>query len=298
MEVLHLDSGREMRGGQWQVLYLLGGLRDAGCQSALLAPAGAPLFERARQSGFTVEPLTAPRLVRWARRFDLIHAHDAHSHTLAALAARRPLIVSRRVAFPIRRGVLSAWKYRRPDLFLAVSEFVASRLRDRGVPDGRVRIIYDAVPMVPMWPGTRDGVLAVATGDPRKGSALAELAAGEAGVPLKFSSNLAEDLEKTAIFVYLSHEEGLGSAILLAMMAGAAVVASRVGGIPELIREEATGLLVDNEVSSVAAAIRRLHGNPALRSEMACRARRIVEQRFTIARMTEATLGAYREVLG
>src|SRR5271165_3450859 len=106
MRILHLDSGREMRGGQWQVLYLLEGL-DAEC--TLLAREGAPLFCAARERGWRVEPLGAVRVAALSRHHDLIHAHDARSHTLAALVPGARLIVSRRVAFPIQ----SRWKYAR-----------------------------------------------------------------------------------------------------------------------------------------------------------------------------------------
>ena len=50
MRILHLDSGREMRGGQWQVLRLLEGLRAAGHDVTLLARAGAPLAEAVQQA--------------------------------------------------------------------------------------------------------------------------------------------------------------------------------------------------------------------------------------------------------
>ena len=46
MRVLHLDAGREMRGGQWQVLRLMEGLATAGVESTLLARPGAPLYPR------------------------------------------------------------------------------------------------------------------------------------------------------------------------------------------------------------------------------------------------------------
>ncbi len=43
MRVVHIDCGREMRGGQWQALRLLRGLRDRGCESILMAKPKAPL---------------------------------------------------------------------------------------------------------------------------------------------------------------------------------------------------------------------------------------------------------------
>ena len=106
MRILHLDAGREMRGGQWQVLRLLEGLAQAGVESVLLARQDAPLFEAAR-SHCSVEPLSLLRVWRAARVCDAIHAHDAASHTIGALQMGLPLLVSRRVAFPPQ----TRWKF-------------------------------------------------------------------------------------------------------------------------------------------------------------------------------------------
>ncbi len=108
MRTLHIDTGREMRGGQWQVLYLIGQMRDA----MLLSPRDSPLFRAARERGLDVQPLSFATLMRLARRVDLIHAHDARAHTLAALAGGTPLVVSRRVGFPVRRSMRFAMEIR------------------------------------------------------------------------------------------------------------------------------------------------------------------------------------------
>jgi len=55
--ILHLDSGREMRGGQWQALRLIEGLRRQGADCTLLAPRGAPLFLKAREMALEQERL-------------------------------------------------------------------------------------------------------------------------------------------------------------------------------------------------------------------------------------------------
>ena len=127
MKILHLDSGREMRGGQWQVLRLHQALIESGHQSWLLARAGGPLLAIAAQRGLPCEPLTPLGVLNWSGNFDLVHAHDARTHTLGALFARVPLVVSRRVAFPIR----SRWKYRHAARYAAVSQFVKRVLMHR-----------------------------------------------------------------------------------------------------------------------------------------------------------------------
>ena len=87
--------------------------------------------------------------------------------------------------------------------------------------------------------------------------------------------------------------EGLGSAVLLAMAAGVPVIASNVGGIPEIVEHERTGLLTENSSDAIAAAIRRLQEDRLLAQSLAAEARRRVEQRFSVDRMVTDTLAVY-----
>ncbi len=291
MRILHLDAGREMRGGQWQVYRLLEGLARQGVGGTLLARPGSPLFEKSRAAGLPVESLRFGNLLRLAARHDLVHAHDARSHTLGLLAGK-PLVVSRRVAFPVR----SRWKYARADHFVAVSEFVQSVLRTGGVPLEKISVVYDGVPL--LEPARGEGVLAPANAaDPQKGAGLAQEAARLAAVPLRLSCKLESDLPGAAIFLYLSYSEGLGSAVLLAMSAGLAVVASAVGGLSEVIRHRENGLLVENSAASVASALRELAGNPETVRRFGHAARQTIAQRFTVDLMLRHTMEVYRRVL-
>jgi glycosyltransferase involved in cell wall biosynthesis len=290
MRILHLDSGRELRGGQWQALRLHGGLIAAGHESLLLAREGSPLLDAARERNLPCEVLRPLRVPMQSRRFDIVHAHDARSHTLGALFARVPLVVSRRVAFPVRDSAASRWKYGRADLFIAVSRFVAQQLRRAGVDEARIAVVYDGVP-VPSEPARGEAILVPSTNDPQKGMDLAEKAAARAGATMQRSTNLEADLPHARALVYLSRSEGLGSGILLAMAHGCTVIASEVGGIPELIEDGVNGILVPNDVEAIAGAFRRING------ELGRAARQTVAARFTEERMVKATLAAYERVL-
>jgi hypothetical protein len=294
MRILHLDSGREMRGGQWQALRLHRGLVEHGQESLLLARAESPLLLAAHAAKLPCEVLYPLALTKLSRGFDAVHAHDARSHTLAALFARVPLVVSRRVAFPVRNSVLSGWKYRRARLFLAVSRHVAAELRSGGVEEKRITVVYDGVP-VPAEMAKGDAIVTPRTLDPLKGMALAEEGARLAGVEIVASANLEADLPRARALVYLTRSEGLGSAILLGMAYGVTVIASRVGGIPELIEDGVNGILVENEPEAVAAELRRI--DPALGRSLGRAARAAVQERFTEEHMIQATLSAYQRVL-
>jgi hypothetical protein len=280
-----------MRGGQWQVLRLHRALIERGHESFLLSRAASPLLAAAQRANLPCGVLHPLRAAKLSHGFDLIHAHDARSHTLAVLcASHTPLVVSRRVAFPVGLSKVSRWKYRQASLFLAVSRHVAMQLMNAGVEERRIVVVYDGVP-VPREIATGDAILTPRTLDPQKGMALAQEGAKLAGLELGISANLEADLPRARALVYLTRSEGLGSGILLGMSYGVTVIASRVGGIPELIEDGVNGILVANEPEAVAAALRRI--DPAL----ARAARATVIERFTEERMVEATLMAYTKVL-
>jgi len=295
MRVLHLDSGREMRGGQWQALRLHKGLCQAGHHSVLLAPADSPLLAIANQWSLPCHELKPLRLGLLTRHFDLVHAHDARSHTLGALFARTPLIVSRRVAFPIGQSIVSRWKYRVPTLFIAISEHVLRKLREGGIEQARIAVVYDGVP-APPDASAGSSILAPYSTDPEKGMELARRAAELAGVPVEFSKDLTADLPRARVFVYLTRSEGLGSGILLAMAHGVTVIASDVGGIPELIENNVNGRLVRNELNAIAAALTSAFSSPDRHLGIA--ARQTVLERFTEQHMVQSTLAAYSRLLG
>jgi hypothetical protein len=294
MKILHLDSGREMRGGQWQVLRLHQALLEAGHQSFLMAREYSPLLTLAAQRDLPCDVLRPLRLLIRSRRFDLVHAHDAHAHASAAIFSRAPLVVSRRVAFPLSTSAASRWKYTRARRYLAVSGYVARILMESGVDSERIDIVYDGVEF-PESPATGDAILTPYTNDPAKGMALAEQAAASAGLPLQVSKNLADDLPHARAMIYLTQSEGLGSAILLAMAHGVTVIASNTGGIPEAIENGVNGILVQNDIDSETAALREL--NPERCSALGAAARETVRNRFTVAHMLNATLASCQKVL-
>jgi hypothetical protein len=280
MRILHLDAGREMRGGQWQVLRLIEGLAAAGVESTLLARQDAPLYAAARKQGWRVQPLGITRAIGCLRGHTLIHAHDARSHSLGAFLRGRPLVVSRRVSFPVG----SRWKYGRARRYLAVSEFVKKVLMQGGVPEEKISVVYDGVPVLEVSHGKQ--VLGL-----EKDSGLL------AHMGLKMVSRLEEEIPDAAVLVYVTNSEGLGSGAMLAMSAAVPVIASNIGGLPEVIRHGENGLLVENDEAAIAGAIRQLLDHPEQARQIGAAARRTIIERFTVDRMVASTLEAYRRVL-
>ncbi len=160
VRVLHVDAGREWRGGQRQALLLALGLARRGVAGLVVAQPGSPLLERARGAGLETRPLrmrgdadvaAAARLAAAARERDaaLVHAHDARAHSVAALArlfgSGAAVVVTRR-SLVKRSDAFSRAKYRwGAAAHIAVSRAVADGLAGLGVAPSRVSVVPDGV---------------------------------------------------------------------------------------------------------------------------------------------------------
>jgi glycosyltransferase involved in cell wall biosynthesis len=299
VRILHIDTGGEMRGGQYQVLLLLSGLKSAGHESTLMARNNGPLSKVAAAAGFAVLAADTKELWRCAKEATIVHAHDARAHTMAAIASRRKFVVSRRVAFPVRRSVASLWKYQRAARFLAVSQFVAKELQAAGIRKEKIDVVYDGVEMMTPdaeW-NPQNPVVALASNDLQKGRDLVDEAAREAGVRVLFSDDLMRDLPHGSLFVYITRSEGLGSAVLLAMSTGVPVVASCVGGLVEVFADGVSGIFVHNDSQEISRAIRQVLDNPALAHNLIQQGKARIAECFTKEHLTRGTIAAYERAL-
>ena len=143
------------------MLWLAEGLARLGDSSVIAARAGEPLAIRAREAGLEVVELTpafeADPRAAWAlrhaihrHRIHVVHAHAAHAVTLGALATLGldvPLVVSRRVDFPLRRNAGTRWKYGRAAVVIAISHAVAAVLR-RGGLTTPIEVVHDGTDIV------------------------------------------------------------------------------------------------------------------------------------------------------
>lgn len=100
------------------------------------------------------------------------------------------------------------------------------------------------------------------------------------------------------VFVFPSVREGLGIALLEALAAGRACVASRVGGIEDIITDHENGLLAGaGDVTGIAKSILELLSDDSLRARMADNGRRLVREKYTLERMARETVKVYKSVL-
>ena len=158
MNVLYVDLDREWRGGQSQALLTLRGLLQRKHQITLATPKNSPLAGRAAEFGIAIRevPLFGMRLRAVAvlrtlmreQKFDLIHLNEPHAMTAAWLAGARhhsPLLLSRRIGFPLRANWASRASYRAITKFIANSKDVAQSLVASGIAEKRIAIVNEGV---------------------------------------------------------------------------------------------------------------------------------------------------------
>jgi glycosyltransferase involved in cell wall biosynthesis len=286
-----------------------------------------------------LDPRVLPGLLGELRRSNsLLHAHDGHALTLAGIAAglsRTPLVVTRRVTFPLR----STYLWARAQRVIAISGAVRASLLNDGLPPERVVVIPSAVDAAGLerqrGPDIRarfglpaDGSVAVSLGSlsPDKDPcALIEAAAqlvrdlprlhwvlvGEGSLRAMLEARIAEyglqdrvhlvgtldephlALAGADVFVLSSMAEGLGSSVLAAMAMGVPVVATRVGGVPEVLGSDAGILVPAQDPIALAAAVRQVLTEPKRADELVRCARTRV-QAFTPDAIARQVAAVYR----
>jgi len=128
----------------------------------LVAHREGELFRRASE-GPDLVPLapvneidlaTAWKLSKMVREWRpaIVHAHDPHAVSMAALALsfgapnpRPKMIASRRVDFHLQSHAFSQWKYRQMDGFIAASHAIKAILVQDGIPSGRIDVVHDGI---------------------------------------------------------------------------------------------------------------------------------------------------------
>lgn len=111
-------------------------------------------------------------------------------------------------------------------------------------------------------------------------------------------TDIPDILAASDIFVLPSRWEGLPLVIIEAMFAGLPIVASRVGGIPELVQENVNGFLVPrSDSAALSQALKMLIADKSLREQMGQMSRQRALQKFTMHRMIEEYKKLYREML-
>ena len=109
---------------------------------------------------------------------------------------------------------------------------------------------------------------------------------------------MTEALDQLAVFVLSSHQENAPLAVLEAMAAEVPVVATSVGGVPEIAVDGTAQLIPPGDEVALADAIARLLDDPELRRRQARAARERIARKYTAQACARQTLDLYRRLLG
>src|SRR2546423_978215 len=276
--------------------------------------------------GLAVRPAPRPPVAsrvlpvrRPARRRALVPAPGLAAGAFCVLARRRfvltlhgPGTAGRFADLELarRHPRLFGFVVRRAEVVIGVSEALAEAARGCGARE--VRTIPNGVDLPASTGDAAEPaeVLFVGRLSPEKG--IAELVAATQGVNLVVAGDgplrhlvpgalgfvphdkLGELYDRASVVVCPSYREGLPLCVLEAMAHGKPVVASAVGGIPELVEDGVTGFLVEpGDVAGLRAAIERLLADPMLRRRPGRPAPEPAAQRCSWERVTVATVAAY-----
>ena len=114
-----------------------------------------------------------------------------------------------------------------------------------------------------------------------------------------WTNDIRDYYRASDIFVLPSHGEGMSNALLEAMACGLAVVATRVGAAPEMIRDGIDGLLVEpGDRSGLGVALSQAVQDPGLRKRIGQAAASTVRDRYAIESVVAAIESTYLEIVG
>ncbi|MBK8563595.1 MAG: glycosyltransferase family 4 protein [Saprospiraceae bacterium] len=366
MNILHLSTAQSWRGGEQQLAYLIEELELQGIHQTVFCPRMSVLESHCRKNGvdvisfgktFNLDPLISKKIASIVKSKGIthLHAHDSPSHTFSVMAAalfgnNAPIIVHRRVDFPIGKNLLSKWKYNHPSIvkIICVSDFIRKMVLSEIHQTRRLAVVHSGIDL-PRFknpsntlktnrlrsefkiPNNHFLVANIAAIAPHKdyetflGTAEKLLKSGlpahflaiggDGGEEEKiryliqkkslqdrvlltgFRNDIPEILPEIDLLLFTSKTEGLGTTLLDAFACKVPVVASRTGGITELVEHGKTGLLCKvGDVDGFAQTVNSILADNPLRQRLAENSFQKV-QNFGKQQMASAILKIYQETL-
>jgi glycosyltransferase involved in cell wall biosynthesis len=352
MHIYQFITPSQIGGAEVHVMALCRRLAERGHDVTLVCPRGRLLTEELPRSCANlwtprttgkVDPLTLMRLAARLRRdrADILHTHLSTASLIGSIAAR----LARVPAVATVHGLNSRTCFMHAHRIIAVSHAVRRHLLAQGLPESRIKVIYNGIDFGRYQRGpdiaklraqlgaARGDMLIGAVGrlGPEKGHAhLIEAVAlliQRESLPVRLllvgDGRSRQTLEQLArqrgiadrvtfagfqtdvmpyeavldIFCLPSLKEGLSLSALEAMALGKPVVASRVGGTPEVVAEGQTGLLVEpGNPWALAQALAALLRDPVRAQAMGEAGRARVARWFDLDRMVDEIEALYYEL--
>ena len=299
--------------------------------------AGLPTYRLTLRGEWDIGSARELRAVASEWRADIVHAHDARAHSIARLALigkrKTRLIVTRRVAFTPKQVRL---KYKHGiDAFIAISNAVKVVMVKAGVPSDRIEVVYSGLPAPVVkrprnwrrergWPSTTivcgivgamtqekgldlvGGIARRLPGEVFRRTRLVLLGGkGKGGTSVSgvegFDAGFVEEIHDAMagldVLWHPAKSEGLGTSVIDAMALGVPPIAFSVGGLPEVIEDGKSGLLIPaGDVQAFMRGAAELITNEALRARLGEGAK-VRAREFSVKRMIERTAEVYHRVI-
>ena len=299
--------------------------------------AGLPTYRLTLRGEWDIGSARELRAVAGEWKADIVHAHDARAHSIARLALlgkrKTRLIVTRRVAFTPKQVRI---KYRHGiDAFIAISNAVKAVMVKAGVPADRIDVVYSGLPAPVVkrprnwrrergWPPTTivcgivgamtqekgldlvGGIARRLPGEVFRRTRLVLLGGkGKGGTSVSgvegFDAGFVEEIHDAMagldVLWHPAKSEGLGTSVIDAMALGVPPIAFSVGGLPEVIEDGKSGLLVPaGDVQAFMRGASELITNDGLRARLGEGAK-VRAREFSVKRMIERTAEVYHRVI-
>lgn len=161
-------------------------------------------------------------------------------------------------------------------------------------PKNQERLLYAFRQVGDVCPSTRLTLVGDGALRPRLEALTGELGLNETVVFAGMQADVRPFLAEGDIFLLSSDYEGIPMTIIEAMAMGLPIVSTAVGGVPDLVEDQKTGLLTPCDAQALAAAILRLTEDPSLRHTLG-QAAREGSKRFSAVSMARAYLAVYQD---
>lgn len=362
MTILHVSTAESWRGGEQQLANLIAA-NSGRCQNIVLCAAASAMENYCRLNNIQHFSFSKKWLGRYRAaaklsglctkmKISIVHCHDSHAHSMAITAAvflrnKCPIVVHRRVDFPVGAGIFSRFKYRHPAVvaYICVSETIKKILVPYLKRPELAITIYSSIDLerfmqaadtkvnlkqeLKLPPGAKLIGNTAALAPHKDYTTFVKTAAllslkhpdwyfviiGEGAERVHIENEIASNQLENHIFMtgfredvpqllgsldaflMTSKTEGLGTSILGAFVAKVPVVATKAGGIPELVEEGQSGLLAEvGDAQGLANQMERVLTDHDLKARIVANASNKAKQ-FDSQIMALETYKTYKKVL-
>jgi glycosyltransferase involved in cell wall biosynthesis len=311
LRIAHINLAKGYRGGERQAELLIRALADLGQEQVLVARSDRPLANRLGDAGIEIRGCAGLwSAFRATRGVDVVHSHEGRGVYVAWLryeVSGTPYVITRRVNNPLGESRLTRRAYTRASCVASVAADVARIVEEF---DGRIKscVIHSSSSSLPVDSATARSIRdrfpgkwivgnVGALDNAQKGQEyIIEVARRLESSHPNFQFLLVGGGGDEAMLRELAgNKEGIGGILLDAMDRALPIIASRVGGLPEIIRDGENGILIDpRSPDQLEAAILSLYDDPDLRRSMGARGREFSHD-FTAEAMAQRYLELYTQ---